>query len=61
MAIEGIGAATNSPLPAPPAPAIADALKTPAQKLADARAEANAGINDGDEGSTKGAQVNTTA
>lgn len=61
MAIEGIAANSPTPVPAPPASAVADALKTAAQKLSDARAEANAGISDGDEGSAKGARVNTSA
>ena len=61
MAIQGIDAATNSPPLPQTASAIADALKTPAQKLADAHAEANTGIHDGDEASSTGGNVNTHA
>lgn len=60
MAIQGIG--PNSAIPAAPlTPATADALKTAPQKLADARAEANAGVNDGDEATTLASKVNTHA
>lgn len=48
MAIQGVGP-NNVPAPHIGTAATPDALKTPAQKIADQQAEANAGINDGDE------------
>jgi hypothetical protein len=60
MAIQGVG--PNSPIPATHnTAATADALKSPAQKIADARTEATAGIKDGDEGSASSSSVNTHA
>jgi len=41
--------------------AAADAAKTAPQKIADARAEANAGITDGDENPSTGTKVNRLA
>jgi hypothetical protein len=60
MDIQGISP-TNSPAPVAATLATADALKTAAQKLSDTRAEANAGITDGDEGSGSGKHVNASA
>jgi len=60
MAIQGVGSHASIPTVSN-TPATADVLKTPAQKIADAAAEANAGINDGDEKPTLTSTINTHA
>ena len=60
MAIQGVGSHTTISTVSN-TPATADALKTPAQKIADAAAEANAGINDGDEKPSVASTINTHA